>query len=140
MPVTKAQLAHQLTDHPLIAAFVIDPMTQFAPNPFPINSAGALCHVWSSRAFEFRCVGTLSTGLPELLDAVAALDRMTPLRLHILRLGPHAAHVFTAEPGGQLVGAVLFGATLPDPKSAPARKCRPRTPGDQQLDLFAAGP
>lgn len=151
MPISRRQLAASLmtathiADRHAIAAFVVDPATQAAPNPFPETSAGAVRQVWRQRAAEFRSFDIAAAGLVGLLAALADMAVNEVLAQEILRAGPHTANVFHRGDGCRIVGAVLYGrpgAGLPAPtmsgsiRAALRRSSGARSAG-QQLDLFA---
>ena len=152
MPISRRQLAASLltADHVAercaIAAFIIDPATQPAPNPFPHTSAGAVHHVWRQRGSEFRALDIEAVGLSCLLRAVSYLDGDEALVQEILRAGPHTANVFHRGDGCRIVGAVLYGKPgsglpfVPVPRSMRAAldpRSRARIPTGQ-LDLFVS--
>ena len=151
MPISRRQLAASLLaashigDRHVIAAFIADPATQPAPNPFAQTSAGAVRQVWRQRAAEFRSFDIEAAGLTCLLSAVADSRVDEVLVQEILRAGPHTANVFHLGDGCRIVGAVLYGKPgtgLPtDPalrRGRPASSSRARTRMlVEQLDLFA---
>ncbi|WP_187277603.1 hypothetical protein [Methylobacterium sp. WL18] len=73
MPISRRQLAVSLlaashiVERDRIAAFIADPATQAAPNPFAETSAGAVRQVWRQRAAEFQSCDIAAVGLPSLL-------------------------------------------------------------------------
>ena len=151
MSISRRQLAAsllaatQVADRGAIAAFIADPATQAAPNPFAETSAGAVRQVWRQRAAEFQSFEIEAIGLPCLLTAVADMAVDEVLVQEILRAGRHTANVFHHGDGCLVVGAVLYGkpgTRLPViPMSKFIRAAlRPRSPTRMsvtQLDLFA---
>ena len=138
--------AHHVAERCVIAAFVIDPATQPAPNPFARTSAGAVHHVWRQRGAEFRALDIEAVGLACLLRTVSGLSWDDPLVQEILRAGPHTANVFHRGDGCRIVGAVLYGKpgsglpVIPVPRSVRATlnpRSRTRVPTGQ-LDLFVS--
>lgn len=151
MPISRRQLAaallaaNRIVDRGLIAAFIADPATQAAPNPFAETSVGAVRQVWRQRAAEFRSFNIEAVGLPCLLAAVADMGVDEVLVQEILRAGSHTANVFHHGDGCQIVGAVLYGKPgtgLPavtmskSMRAALSPRSRARRPVGQ-LDLFA---
>ena len=151
MPISRRQLAASLmtathiADRHAIAAFIADPATQSAPNPFSQTSAGAVRQVWRQRAAEFRSFDIASAGLVDLLATVADMAVDEVLTQEILRAGPHTANVFHHGDGCRIVGAALYGRPgvgLPDlPMPRSLRTALRRSSGMRgaggQLDLFA---
>lgn len=136
--------AAHITDRNVIAAFVADPATQPAPNPFPQTSAGAVRQVWRQRAMEFQSFDIHVAGLACLLAAVSDMRVDEALGQEILRAGLHTVNVFYRSDGTGIVGAVLYGKpgialpVLPTPQvTLPARSTRRRLRAPTgQLDLF----
>ena len=85
-----------------IAAFLHASGTEFAPNPFPQSTAGAVRHVAEGNALEYPMRGIATAGLPDLLQAVRALPTSTPLARHILKSedGAHTCSVYLDGPYG----------------------------------------
>lgn len=144
MTLSKPQLstlvlrARHLAAREAVAAFILDAGTAFAGNPFPETSAATVRHHWNGQAFEFRVLGVAAAGLPDLLGAVAALPAAEPLRLEILKAGPHTCCVYLHA--GAVLGAVLHGKPgLPLPAFSPPPAPRRRRIPAAQLDLFAEG-
>ncbi|SFM04889.1 hypothetical protein [Methylobacterium pseudosasicola] len=151
MSISRRQLAvsllaaHHIADRGVIAAFVADPATQAAPNPFAETSAGAVRQVWRQRAAEFQSFNIEAVGVPCLLRALSGMGVGEVLVQEILRAGPHTANVFHGGDGCRIVGAVLYGKpgtglpTIPMNKSMRAAfssRSRARRP-TEQFDLFA---
>ncbi len=146
--MTQAELADailaatQVPERALLAAFVRDPGTAFAVNPFACTSVAAVKHTWSVQAFEFPTRDVEAVGLTELLQALASLPAAELLTQEILRSGAHTLNAFRRGDRHEIVGAVLYGrphVPLPVLNAAtPAKpKTRPRHSASQ-LDLFAA--
>lgn len=134
--------AEHIADRQAIAAFVADPATQPAPNPFALTSAGAVRQVWRQRAAEFQSFDVEAIGLACLLTALSDMSVDETLVQEILRAGPHTANVFHRGDGCQIVGAVLYGKpgvnlpSLPVPRAMRSAS-RPRARSSTgQLDLF----
>ena len=151
MTISRRQLAVSLlaadhiADRQAIAAFVADPATQPAANPFAQTSAGAVRQVWRQRAAEFQSLNVEAIGLACLLTALSSMGIDEALVQEILRVGPHTANVFHHSDGCRIVGAVLYGKSgaglpaIPLPRSLRvllSPRARARRPVDQ-LDLFA---
>lgn len=141
--LTEAILAAaHLPERAMLAAFVRDPGTAFAVNPFARTSVAAVKHTWTVQAFEFPTRDIQAAGLTELLRALSILPAAEPLTQEILRSGAHTLNAFHRGEQCEIVGAVLYGRPhmpLPVlPAALPAKtKGRPRR-FTGQLDLFAA--
>ena len=153
MQISRRQLAASilaalhLAERAMIATFAGADTTDFAPNPFPQTSAGAVRYVWTQRGGEFRPLGVTAVGLQSLLVALSEMGADEPVTQEILRAGPHTANVFHHGDGVRIIGAVLYGkpgVALPTPlrqgrirSTLPSRLRALREAG--QLDLFAMG-
>ena len=151
MQISRQQLAASilaaphLAERAMIAAFAGADTTNFAPNPFPVTSAGVVRYVWTQRGGEFRPLGVMAVGLQSLLVALAEMDADEPVTQEILRGGPHTANVFHHGDGVSIIGVVLYGkpsVALPTPPTrGPIRSAlvsQSRTLCEaRQLDLFA---
>ena len=146
--ISRCQLAAALlvsfhiTERQRIAAFVGDPATQPAPNPFPQTSVGAVGQVWRQRAAEFQSFDIRAAGLTCLLTALSNMSVHEVLMQEILRAGPHTANVFHRGTDCLIVGAILYGKpghalpalpAVPPPHRTSSRRVRTAT---GQLDLF----
>ena len=137
--------AFHIADRGLIAAFIADPATQAASNPFAETSAGAVRQVWRQRAAEFQSFDVKTAGLACLLRAVSSMEVDEVLVQEILRAGPPTANVFHGGDGCRIVGAVLYGKPgvalprfYPPISINPATRARSCSRGSAgQLDLFA---
>lgn len=150
MPISRRQLAvsllaaRHIADRGVISAFIADPATQAAPNPFAQTCAGTVRQVWRQRAAEFQSFNIEAVGVPCLLRALSVLGVDEVLVQEILRAGPHTANVFHGGDGCRIVGAVLHGKpgtdlpAIPTTKSmraALSARARSRQP-TEQFDLF----
>lgn len=146
--------ASRIVERDRLAAFVRDPATAFAANPFPSTTAGAARQRWGLREIEFEAMLVASAGLRCLVDALSDRPAGEALRQEILRSPAHVLYVLRRGETGPVVGAVLHGKprealppfapaarSVPIPTVVPARRVtrRPsRKRGDvRQLDLFA---
>lgn len=134
--------ATHLPERALLAAFVRDPGTACAVNPFARTSVAAVKHTWTVQVFEFPSRDVEAVGLPELLQALSNLPSSKPPTQEILRSGAHSLNAFRRGDRHEIVGAVLYGRPhvhLPVSPAATPNKPRTRVHHSVgQLDLFAA--
>ena len=133
--IDQARLAALVTgpDRERIAAFLLDGATAFAPNGFPMTTAGAARHIWTGQAFEFPILGVEAAGLSCLLRALHALPTGEPLTRHYLKSPTHTCTVFLSVKGN-FVGAVLHGKVrIPTEAGHPFRR-----EAGQRSDLMSA--
>ncbi|OAH27636.1 hypothetical protein AX289_31665 [Methylorubrum populi] len=110
----KSSLVGALADSSIVernrlVAFVLEPETAFAANPFPSLTAGVARQRWGLREIEFEGMLVASAGLRCLMTALTALPSSEGMRQEILRSARHVLYVLRREEAGSLVGAVLYG-------------------------------
>ena len=137
-------MAQHIADRNLIAAFVLDDSTVFAPhNPFARTSIGAQRQVWTGYQREFYFSNVAWLGLTCLLKAFHARPDDEAVVQEILQADGCRAYVYHSGDGCRIVGAVLHAkrtGALPviKPLLRGGRRGRGRG-SDLQLDLFAVG-
>jgi hypothetical protein len=146
--------ASRIVERDRLVAFVLDPATAFAANPFPSSTAGAARQRWGLREIEFEGMLVASVGLRCLMAALSDLPAGEELRQEILRSPTHVLYVLWQGKVGPVVGAVLHGkprealpAFTPAARSTTAppvmlerrvtRRPSRRRVDARQLDLFA---
>ena len=145
--------ASRIVERDRLVAFVANPATAFAPNPFPSTTAGAARQRWGLREIEFEAMLVASAGLRCLMAALSDLPVGEELRQEILRSPRHVLYVLRHGGSGPIVGAVLHGKPgeslpthipplLPVPPPATAgqlpgvRRSRSKSRHEGQLSLF----
>lgn len=147
--------ASRIVERDRLAAFVRDPATAFAANPFPSATAGAARQCWGLREIEFEAMLVASAGLRCLMAALSDLPAGEELRQEILRSPTHVLYVLRCGESGPIVGAVLHGkprealppftptarsATVPPvvpERRVTTNRASRRRVDARQLDLFA---
>ena len=144
----------RIVERDRLAAFVLDPATAFAANPFPSMTAGVARQRWGLREIEFEGMLVASAGLRCLMVALSDMAPGEELRQMILRSPRHVLYALRRGEAGPIVGAVLHGKPgealppfMPPPlpaaplanasKRSRAKQLSRKPIDERQLNLFA---